>query len=316
MKIFIVVAQLALSIFLLGIFMARFDCQSILEIIGSPSGFESLLAGTGFVLLQYIIGGIRFPYILKLYQYSLSMFTSLRICLIGNFLSQIVVSFVSGDAMRVWFLTRMNIPVRPATSATLLDRIMGFIALMILFLVTLPFLLDLIQTPMMRYNILMLALISVIGIVCFFLLGKLPAKRINNRLIHFIYELSSNSRYLKESISDSIISLLWSIVVHLLNGFGIYCLFCLYSVNVDLLWCMVLSIPFTLVTSLPISFSGWGVRESFMVTAFGLLGLPEEKILVVSITLGISALLASLPGAVFLLFERNRQTFSKLQPSG
>ncbi len=56
--------------------------------------------------------------------------------------------------------------------------------------------------------------------------------------------------------------------------------------------------PALLVTTLPISIAGWGVREGAMVAAFSLVGVPVEGALVLSILFGLLILLISLPGGV------------------
>jgi hypothetical protein len=51
---------------------------------------------------------------------------------------------------------------------------------------------------------------------------------------------------------------------------------------------------------LPISISGWGVRESALAFSMGVMGLPEEPIVVASVTFGLGLILSSLAG-LFLI---------------
>jgi len=59
-----------------------------------------------------------------------------------------------------------------------------------------------------------------------------------------------------------------------------------------------------LVTTLPISIAGWGVREGAMVTAFALVGVPREGALVLSLMLGILGIVMMIPGGVLWLLRR------------
>jgi len=217
-----------------------------------------------------------------------------------------MISFVGGDAMRIWSLSRSQVPIRIASGAILLDRVIGFIALIIFLILTLPLLLDIIESPLMRYNVILLPFVGFFTIAVFILLGMLPQKLTENRFFGFLFNFISNSRYIKNSIKDFTIALVLSLLIHLLHGLTIYILFELYGVKADLFWCTVLSAPIMLISMLPISFSGWGVRESVMITGFGLLGIPTEKSLAVSITLGLALLVGSLPGSICFLFERKR----------
>ena len=58
----------------------------------------------------------------------------------------------------------------------------------------------------------------------------------------------------------------------------------------------------TLVTTVPISVGGWGVREGAMVTALGLVNIPPSVALAVSIQFGLIMLVVGLPGGVLAFF--------------
>ena len=59
-----------------------------------------------------------------------------------------------------------------------------------------------------------------------------------------------------------------------------------------------------LITLLPISFAGWGLREGTMIGFLLFLGLSKSGILALSVLYGILLILASLPGLYFYLFNR------------
>lgn len=52
---------------------------------------------------------------------------------------------------------------------------------------------------------------------------------------------------------------------------------------------------------IPISMSGWGVREAMFVSLFGLYGADENTVLAMSLLIGVCAVLSSTPGAVILM---------------
>ncbi|TDP68685.1 lysylphosphatidylglycerol synthase transmembrane domain-containing protein [Actinokineospora alba] len=61
-----------------------------------------------------------------------------------------------------------------------------------------------------------------------------------------------------------------------------------------------------LVMALPINVGGWGPREAFLAAAFGAAGLGAAQGLTTAVVYGVLALVASLPGALFL-FLKNRE---------
>jgi uncharacterized membrane protein YbhN (UPF0104 family) len=60
-----------------------------------------------------------------------------------------------------------------------------------------------------------------------------------------------------------------------------------------------------LISMLPISIGGWGVREGAMVLALRGFGIPTEEALLPSILFGLCAVTATLPGAIFWISTKN-----------
>jgi hypothetical protein len=57
-----------------------------------------------------------------------------------------------------------------------------------------------------------------------------------------------------------------------------------------------------MVTAIPISIGGWGVREGAMITALGLVHMPSSAALTTSIAFGLIMMLVGVPGALLMLF--------------
>jgi uncharacterized protein (TIRG00374 family) len=78
------------------------------------------------------------------------------------------------------------------------------------------------------------------------------------------------------------------------------------GMQVALLDCILIMPPVMLISALPISVAGWGVREGAMVIAFGLLGVPHEPALILSIQFAVVGYLAAAPGAIAWYLEADR----------
>ncbi|HZP85912.1 MAG TPA: lysylphosphatidylglycerol synthase domain-containing protein, partial [Burkholderiales bacterium] len=89
-----------------------------------------------------------------------------------------------------------------------------------------------------------------------------------------------------------------SLVVHLLaRGLG---------VDLPLGEALLLVPLVTLVSVLPISIAGWGVRESAMVVALGLIGVPAAAAFSLSVLYGLVIMATGIPGGVLWLMQRHR----------
>jgi hypothetical protein len=70
------------------------------------------------------------------------------------------------------------------------------------------------------------------------------------------------------------------------------------------LWISV--IPLSVIFSaIPISVNGWGVREATIVVLAQKLGIAPADALLVSVTIGLLNMLASLPGAIVMLHRND-----------
>jgi glycosyltransferase 2 family protein len=78
------------------------------------------------------------------------------------------------------------------------------------------------------------------------------------------------------------------------------------TVHVPLPFFVVLAIGPVLLLAhiLPISISGWGVREAAAVALLGMTGVDATSAILVSIMFGVLLVLAALPGALFWLMLR------------
>jgi glycosyltransferase 2 family protein len=83
-------------------------------------------------------------------------------------------------------------------------------------------------------------------------------------------------------------------------GFAVIvdCLARAMQLDITLLDCILLVPPVILVTVVPISIAGWGVREGAMVVAFGFVNVPASAAFAVSVLFGLTLAAASLPGAL------------------
>jgi hypothetical protein len=105
--------------------------------------------------------------------------------------------------------------------------------------------------------------------------------------------------------------------MHAMTGLVIYIVAQGLDISVGLIECIVLTPPISLLTVLPISLAGWGVREAGMVTALAFAGVASHDALIVSILFGLLLMAISIPGGVFWLYTHthgSQQVHSKQLP--
>jgi uncharacterized membrane protein YbhN (UPF0104 family) len=96
-----------------------------------------------------------------------------------------------------------------------------------------------------------------------------------------------------------------SVLVHVMTILCVYVLGRALTLHLPLSDAAVLMVCIMVVTLLPISISGWGVRE-LAVTAFLTgHGASAEQALLFSVTFGLVVMVATIPGAIHWLLQRN-----------
>ena len=98
--------------------------------------------------------------------------------------------------------------------------------------------------------------------------------------------------------------LCFSFLIHLVTAYTGFLVLKSLNVNVDfihfsILFCMVL-----LLSNIPISIGGWGVRESLMIFCMNGIGLQNEMALTLSILFGFIMILVGLPGGFLWLVNQ------------
>jgi hypothetical protein len=78
------------------------------------------------------------------------------------------------------------------------------------------------------------------------------------------------------------------------------------SVDLSVIHGLIL-VPLILVVSMiPISFAGWGIREGAMVVGLGFVGVASADALAISVAFGLAQIAIGLPGGAFWLFHYRR----------
>jgi uncharacterized membrane protein YbhN (UPF0104 family) len=253
--------------------------------------------------LQIFIGVLRWRIVSAECGAPLSVRQAMRYNLIGTFFNQTLPSSIGGDAVRLWLVARAGAGWRAATYSIFVDRAIGLIALAVIIVATLPWSYHLIGDPYGRYALLLVDFAALAGGVGFLLIGVLPwpwlKKWWGTHHIHACAVIAN--RVIFDRHSGPKIAVL-SLLVHVLA--------------VVIAWCVVQSIaapvafgqifqlvpPVMLITMLPISIAGWGVREATMGLAFGYAGLMTNEGINISLLYGaVSFIVGTIGGLVWIV---------------
>jgi uncharacterized membrane protein YbhN (UPF0104 family) len=263
------------------------------------------LLAVAVIVLQIPLVGLRWTRITAALEPTRSpppLGAMIAITLITNFLSQILPNVMS-DAVRVWMLTRIRSGWRMGLAGIVIDRGMGIAALLAIGFVTL--LNASAFTALGGYRQIALAVFGALllsgigGLICAPLYAPLLSRW---RATRWIGELGLLSRQvlIESPAAGSIASI--ALVVHVLSIVSIWSIGQAFSMSLGVVGAAALFTLMVAVAIIPVSVSGWGLREVAVTAFLHAHGMPAQRALLFSICFGLTLLVAALPGAVVLMF--------------
>jgi uncharacterized membrane protein YbhN (UPF0104 family) len=222
----------------------------------------------------------------------------------STFFSQILPS-VGGDLVRVLYRRVINSTLGSMAISVLLDRGVAIAALLFVTLPSVPFL-----APFDPDHTVLRWIASVAGSGLAAAYGgclivrAVRHSRVWVALPQWTRTLLVSGVWSISSRSGLCCLIPLSAMVHLLSFAAIF--FAAHAVQVPLTFLVVLAIGPVLLLAhvLPISISGWGVREAAAIALLGMTGVDATSALLVSVMFGVLLVLATLPGALFWLTLR------------
>jgi glycosyltransferase 2 family protein len=299
-KLILIVLKIIVTIALFVLIVLNVSIQKISTILDN---FEILFFffGLAILILQTMVATFRWRIVLSGLNVEFNFGKVLSFLWIGLFFNQTLVSNVGGDALRGYCVYKNGYGLGLSSISVLLDRVFGIVGLIILMIFSFPIMLNLINDKEILWGIVFLIMSVLSLIASSFMLDLLPKKMDKFRIIKGFFTFSREGRKQILSIYPGSILILLSIVVHLIS----IVVFVLLSkgMSLDLDWYnLFFIVPFvTLLSAVPISIAGWGVREGVMVVSLGYLGVAPEQALVLSILYGVLMLISSAPGLLIWL---------------
>lgn len=256
------------------------------------------LGALAFLGAQLVLAGLRWSWIHAALGQRLGPRDAVELAFVGQFFNQTLPSAIGGDAVRAVLAARRGLTGGQAASGVILDRGLALIVLIALMAVAAPIL------PAREAAWLAgLALASLAALA----LGTFAAERLrrfapDGRAVEWAYGVADGLR----AILARPRLLAASVLVHL----GVIATFWALARALDIpagfALCLAAVPPVVLLSTLPISLAGWGVREGAAVFVFGLGGVAPGDALALSVAFGLAQIAVGLPGLALWLKGKRR----------
>jgi len=293
--------RLAVSVLILALILRSIDLQEASQVARRAAPEWLLLAA----LMQFgstAVAAYRWQLIMRNLDFGQTFSFYWNSFFMATFFNQGLPTSIGGDALRVLDVARRGFRKRDVLLGVAIDRITGVGALLLLALLAHLVNPDLLPDQVYR-PILFLSAAGVAGFAGLYVLGRLPWLGRQPRLAI----LKTVSERLRKAASRRRIPLLLSsLLVPLLALLAFSAAGRALGLRYDLLTYFAIVPPAIVLTVVPISIAGWGVREGALVGLFSLIGADKTAVLMMSLAYGILLILTSLPGLAVFLRGRRR----------
>jgi len=300
------IAGFAISIFLLAFLLKRIHAKTLAATFHTMEIGWFLLAALLYGFL-FVPATSRWKIALKATGSHIRFFPALRLSLIGHFFYTILLGAAGGDAAKSALYSRWNgLPLTKILAASSIDRLLGLVGLIVFTAFAFGLAasqggLENLGSMSVRWPAwwLLLAMVVIGAIVIW-----LRRSHIESPQRRFLKTLSESSRKLMRCPGDFSTGILCGILVQASLS-GVLAL-CLNAVSVEPIPWARLAWTFpviSVVSALPVTFAGLGVRDSASVVLFGMCHVPASTAIAASLLTAAVSLVWTIVGAGLLWWE-------------
>ena len=307
-KYFLISVKFLVSFLLIWVLFDQIDLSIAFDRAKAAKLWPLLFVLLVFVM-QIAIGGGRWGFVLNAIGAPLKFFDTVKLFYIGGFFNQVLPSSVGGDAVRIFMSYKRGLSLSKAINGVMIERIVTLAGLAVLCTLVLPGFIPKLDPITKQWVLLIFPTLVfglVVGIIFLSFLNRLPSSFEKFKIFRGLTYLASDTRSIFFNPKSLSIAIGLGVLTHVcistyVFGLGV-------SLDLELTWldCLILIPPVMLITTMPISIAGWGVRETAMVIAMGTIGVPDDAALVLSILFGFSAIVFTLPAALLWILNRSQ----------
>ncbi len=298
--------KLLVTLAILFLIFRNIDLHRVAATIGNAQpGY--ILLGFAAQLLSTCVASYRWSVIMKELRFGQRFTFYLKSYFKGAFFNQALPTSVGGDALRVLDIVRLGFRKRDAFAGVFIDRLVGLSGLLLLNLLA-----NLLRPGLLPDRIFWiinaLSLGGIIAIIALMAVQRFNLARfrmLRKSWLRPLYGLSRRTNRVYRG-NKGAIQIAMTILTHLFSIIAFYWLARSVGMEYGLVIFLVIVPPVILLTLVPITLAGWGVREGAMVGLFTLIGADKTMVLSMSILYGVALIVTSLPGLYVYLAGKHQ----------
>ena len=273
---------------------------------------DYLLAGFAFLWLGHYMCIFRWRMLMRPIMPVLSLTDLFAIYCIGLFFNLTFPTVVGGDVVKMYYAGKPSKRFAESFAATFLDRDAGMLAMMIIACAATlvhPMSVPGIPVGMIIWGATIAFLLANLAIFTPSLhrmltgfLHRIHLSRMAGRIdtiSNAFQVMGKHPGVLINSLAISLVNQIVAISISWILALGL-------RIDVPLLYFLVLIPVVTLISMIPISLNGMGLREYAFLSLFGAIGVDREAAIALGLLSSVTVFLSAVPGSVIYIFFKNR----------
>jgi len=259
------------------------------------------VAAAGFLwLVQLVLSTIRWQIVAREQGMDFTFGRYFKLYYVACLIGLVMPATIGTDAVRAKLLSRTeNVTLGHAFRSVVKDRLLSTIAMVIVVIASLPFLYILIDDTTAK-NGLLVAILGLTGGVIGILFGEklwAPIPWIGKHLS--LMSLETRALLKNKPVAIKVISL--GVAIQVLVSLQFWCLGLGVHLDAAGYAYLVLLPAISILTMLPVTINGWGMRETALYKGFALIGIVSPLAVTLSILFGLLTTVMNLGAAPLLL---------------
>ncbi len=303
------VAKIAITVGLIAYVFSKVNFKAVAASLAAANPWLILLA-LGFYLAAITINGLKWDVLLQALGVRVPFRAVMQFMFVGFFFNSVLPANIGGDVMRGYGMARYTDRTADAAVSVVVDRIVGLLAYMSTAAVTAIVVVRLMDHAELQwlFNLALVALIGVLAALAIMLSRRLRLQ------IGRVFQLGPLTRLapIYDGVSAALdayrfryralfIAFLWGLCGLMAANVVNWLLFEAVGGGVPFVDVMLFNPLIGLVLLVPISVGGHGVIQGAYPFFYGLLGVPVEQAVAVSVLMSFVIIMGSLPGGVLWL---------------
>lgn len=303
------ILNVTLPVIIFYFLFEKVDLQSSYDIL-KKANLNFILIGIFLSFFQVYLNNLRWFFIIAK-NYPVNFYSLLRYSYIISFLNQVLPSSIGGEAYKVFVTNKITKSFSKSLSIIIFEKF--FVLFILLFLILLTsYLFNKSTLDWITYliDVILFAFISMLALILFIILFK----KLENR--HYFMKRFKLGRLNSFNFLLNFDVAFKTMIVSLFSHLNLLIIFKFIMISLGIhLNIIELSFVFFIIfllSQLPISIGGWGVRETSTISILYILGIDSNISFIISALFGMILLISYLPAIYLMLNSFNFSYLKKI----